>query len=586
MNAARLEPRRRLARVLIALALLPPLVIGLLMCRYCVDAPFWDHWDATAPLFQKMAEGRLHLADFFALHNEHRIVFARMIAFSLGKLTHWDTRAELFVIWCLALVCFFNLWKIIRIAELPRAAEGWGLLAISLLFFSPMGFENWLFGIQILFFLPVACMTMSLWIVSKSRLTAGFLWAILFSTICTFSFGSGFTTWLLLAPVLLFPEGRLRWRDRKGEWALYIAGFVACELLYFHDYSKPSYHPTTLLAFQQPVRAIGYVLVFLGSPFAAGTPFNALIMPVGALLLTFFGAAFLYLWRSRSDALLVKRTLPAMMLGMYALASAVLTMLGRLGFGLGQAQASRYTLFALFLPISLVMVVPAMFRHWKECAPAAAATPATRTLLRATAAFMTILYLLSCSFVLLTRWPKEQHLRLTTKALLACINIIDEPEALTQYVHDNTPLLRNLATSINRMGYLRPPMLKSNKIREVADLSLPGSRNFGAIQQAGFIQGGDMEVVGWAILPHKLRAADAVLLTYDDSHGDPTIFALATTGLPQVAVADALQESAYLRSGWAKRLKASRVPYGARIQAWAFDAEENRAFLMQGTATF
>src|SRR5881392_719350 len=108
----RLRSIGRLARLLLIAA--PPLLIGFLIFRDGVDTPFWDQWDGTAPLFEKMAAGTLGFADFFAQHNEHRIFFPRLISFGLGWLTHWNVRAELFVIWFLALICLFNIRQIIR----------------------------------------------------------------------------------------------------------------------------------------------------------------------------------------------------------------------------------------------------------------------------------------------------------------------------------------------------------------------------------------------------------------------------------------------------------------------------------------
>jgi len=46
----------------------------LILFRNGVDTPFWDEWDGTAPLFEKMAACTLGFADFFAQHNEHRIL--------------------------------------------------------------------------------------------------------------------------------------------------------------------------------------------------------------------------------------------------------------------------------------------------------------------------------------------------------------------------------------------------------------------------------------------------------------------------------------------------------------------------------
>ena len=80
-----LKRSRTLAELLLIAA--PPLLIGLLIFRNGVDTPFWDEWDGTAPLFEKMAAGTLGFADFFAQHNQHRILFPRLIFFGLGRLT-------------------------------------------------------------------------------------------------------------------------------------------------------------------------------------------------------------------------------------------------------------------------------------------------------------------------------------------------------------------------------------------------------------------------------------------------------------------------------------------------------------------
>src|SRR6185312_1721096 len=101
------------------LILAPPLLIGILIFRNGVDLPILDEWDGTAPLFEKMADGSLGFGDFYSQHNEHRIFFPRLIFFALGRLTHWDVRAELWVIWLLTLICLFNVWQIARHQNLP-----------------------------------------------------------------------------------------------------------------------------------------------------------------------------------------------------------------------------------------------------------------------------------------------------------------------------------------------------------------------------------------------------------------------------------------------------------------------------------
>ena len=138
----------RLARLLLIAA--PPLLIGFLILRDGVDTPFWDEWDGTAPLFEKMLAGTLGFADFFAQHNEHRILFPRLIFFGLGRLTHWNIRAELFVIWFLALICLFNIWQMTwRSGWKDSTRSFWILFSSSVLLFSPLNRDNFLWGFQI-----------------------------------------------------------------------------------------------------------------------------------------------------------------------------------------------------------------------------------------------------------------------------------------------------------------------------------------------------------------------------------------------------------------------------------------------------
>jgi len=95
--------------VTLLLILAPPLLIGILIFRNGVDVPVLDEWDDTAPLFEKVADGSLGFGDFYAQHNEHRIFFPRLIFVALGRLTHWDIRAELWVI-------FFSPWSAFSIS--------------------------------------------------------------------------------------------------------------------------------------------------------------------------------------------------------------------------------------------------------------------------------------------------------------------------------------------------------------------------------------------------------------------------------------------------------------------------------------
>lgn len=148
----RVAPRKILEFLVIVV---PALWLGSLILRYGVNSPWGDQWDGTFPLFAKMQAGTFSLSDFYAFHNEHRIFFPSLISFFLARLIHRDIRAELLVIWLLACVCAFNVWRIATMTgNRNTPAHVFLLLTVSMLLFTPLQWENLLWGFQIGFFLP------------------------------------------------------------------------------------------------------------------------------------------------------------------------------------------------------------------------------------------------------------------------------------------------------------------------------------------------------------------------------------------------------------------------------------------------
>ncbi len=69
----------------------------MLIHRYGTDVPYWDEWDAVGGvLLMPWAHNDLHLADFLHPHNEHRIVFTRLVSFLLAVWNRqWDPLLEM-----------------------------------------------------------------------------------------------------------------------------------------------------------------------------------------------------------------------------------------------------------------------------------------------------------------------------------------------------------------------------------------------------------------------------------------------------------------------------------------------------------
>jgi hypothetical protein len=126
--------------------------------------------------------------------------------------------------------------------------------------------------------------------------------------------------------------------------------------------------------------------------------------------------------------------------------------------------------------------------------------------------------------------------------------------------------------------------VRSRAISEIADPRDPGSAEYGELEKSGWDRSGRWGALGWAVLPYARRPADAVVLTQDDANGEPQIVALAEIGRARADVARARSEPAYVRAGWVERFDAQRLPEGARVKAWAFDAERGRAYRIAGEA--
>jgi hypothetical protein len=566
---------------------LPAMVTGLLIQRYGVDIPYWDQWNGFCQLLDKRELGTLRFADFYALHNEHRILFPRLIMYVLATLTHWNVRAELLVVWLLGVTCALSVWRMARVTGWKQPGTGlWLLLGANVLLFSPLEHENWLWGFQIGFLLPTACTFACLWIAPAIRHPFNFIIAIGLCTICTFSGASGFTCWIITTPLLLLPEGRVVVQGRKVWLAVWTAGFAATTALYFRGYHRPEHHPGMAEAFTHWADTLNYFLAYLGGPFAHGTAVPATtVAPLAGFLLLVILATFLaYAWRWRRDTAFLAQSLPWFLMTLVALFNAGLTAIGRQAFGVSQALNSRYLAFSLALPLALLFLGALILRHWTHREPNHRTLPSWRI---GVACLATVFFLLHAlgSTSSVDAWNATKLQRLRTKALVLTLNVANEPQALAR-IHSEVEPLRARINILNRLGCLRPPLLQSSNMTTFAAASTLGAESCGNIDQAGKPAEGQYGLMGWAILPDKRRPADGVLLSYDDAQGQPILFALADMGMGRSDVAGAMKDPAYLASGWVKTFELGRLPQGAGpLRAWAFDAETARAYPISGSVT-
>lgn len=333
--------------------LLPLAYLTACVVRYAVDVPLADQW-ALVPLVEKMYRGTLTLKDLLAQHNEHRPFFPKLWMLSLIRLTSWNLAYELAGNILLATVLFLMIRRQLALTFRSAAVHQptWLLPTLSMVIFSLHQSSNWLSGYPVAIFMNALPAVSGLFLLSRPNLQRSHGWAALFlGGVSTLSFSSG----LLYGSVGLL----VLWVGTSGRpdripwlwaWGLLGAGLIFVYALTCH---RPPHHFPLERGSEHPLKLIQYILNYLGAPLFPRNPVRAGWAGVaGTGLVTWLG------WRLRAiEKFPPGILLPYGALALYALGTACLTGIGRVGFGVAQALSSRDITFAnLFWIAALVLL--------------------------------------------------------------------------------------------------------------------------------------------------------------------------------------------------------------------------------------
>jgi hypothetical protein len=206
----------------------------MLIQRNGTDVPFWDEWDAVGDvLLIPRAHNDLHAADFLIHHNEHRIVFTRLLSYFLAVWNNqWDGLLEMSVNaaihagFCAALVLLAR--KFVSGARFAAVA-----VITTALFCSAFDFENTLAGFQSQFyFLEWGALGMFLLCAPAAALSRRWWAGWLCGLASLGAMASGF-----LAPVALLAlmaaraVVERRWDRRDAAAGALLAALCVCGLL-------------------------------------------------------------------------------------------------------------------------------------------------------------------------------------------------------------------------------------------------------------------------------------------------------------------------------------------------------------------
>lgn len=321
--------------------------------------PMGDEWQeidaiATAPSHHPP------LNWLWALHNEHRVVFYRLllladIHFFHGK--HWISfwamlAVQLIFLVVLAWVLHFcgvrgTMWRAVA-----------GLAAFA--FFCPSQWENFGWAFQISFLLPGLLLLLALAgpLKYERSLRQGrpqwvyIALSILAASAATYSNGNGVVLWplLVLVALALVPRAEIV--------GLYIAFGILLIASYLYHYAGPTIHSSPMDSIRHPFLVSQFTAGYLGVIFPAWVKTRELIAVISGLIGLLIALTVTYKVLRRPTREPLQIVLLALLF--FSVSTALITALGRIKFGLAGAFASRYQTYNLlfwFSAVSLLLLI-------------------------------------------------------------------------------------------------------------------------------------------------------------------------------------------------------------------------------------
>jgi len=557
-------------------ALAPAIALGSAVLHYTVDLIFADEW-GMAYSYAHFLQGKLTFQELISQHNESRKFFPRLIFIGLATLNNsqYNTFNNCILIFSVACLVSLNVFLLSRFTLPLRAWQHLLLAALAnLLIFSPMQHDNWSWGIQLVVFIPIACVTTAL-VVTKLKLkfpVIVFLFALL-GTFSTFSYANGMLFWGILFPVLLavqVPSFKQLRRTTISRWkplSLWLAYAVLNIGYYFYNYNKPGSHPSFLEALKKPVDAIRYFLAFLGAPLGAGSLLAAQVM--GSILVICFVWIGIEVWRRRNREGWLQVIYPWLCIGAYTLVSGLVTTAGRVGFGVIQAMDSRYTTFSAYGWVALIYLIAALWLDRETTSP----SQTKRSLLlrnSATVLLVTMLVMQAFSWSHGQRRMEVQYRsRLYGKACLLSQKIVLEPDCMRGYVfppfqpHDNDIVIV-VSKGLDSYNAWQPGLITLQEFNQaVTGSSVQGLSGYGKLEtDVSIDKNGYFKFKGWSVLPEYKYPAHGVMLVALDGKGTQTPFAIAPVSKKRPDIQKLINSSDYRsqRYGWEMSLPKERIP--------------------------
>ena len=543
--------------ILIALWSLPALFAFSIVWKHAVPVPFWDEWNTPGAQIVSYYRGTLTFAELCSQHNEHRLLFPRLVLVPLAIVAGWDVRHGMVFTLCLVCLGSAGLYQLLRRSGEPGPARAIIFGMVSLLLFSPRVYETFLVGAQGQTFMPTFALVLALLVnLSEKSLAAKTIINAALAHIGTYSFGNGMLVWLLAFPLETPPASK---RTRILCRASYLLLAAASIGSYFISYHHPPLSPPVVSPAAQTLAFLQFVLVWIGSLFSVKAP-----AVWGGGLLSLFVVMAILAYRQVRRSGVWQPHYPWLVLGCYTLISGCVAAAARLGFPYSMAGDSRYAAFSVFLYIAVLGLGFSVCQHAQNHAfVARVAIPSAVVCLGLVLVLWLVTFKKERRF--LRDWTRlKNHSLLVVRWAEA---IPQNPEIALLSPYPETP---GVIHALAEHDALRPRFVSKKLARLVAETPSPGSESAGILEPTTPDPPGRLLLQGSARLPDQNRPAHCLVFGFETANTPWQPFYV-------------LETAAEKGERFSQTIEASSLPRGAiTIRACAIDLEHERVFPMAG----
>lgn len=549
--------------------------------RYGVDVPFWDQWDFVAALRRSSSGETSWLRTLFLSGAEHQLGLQIVWSVLVWNLTQMNMVASMVLNWTFAFgFCILGTWITAR-ALPPRSVIPWMVLAAASFFiFNPAAYQVWLWGLPLVHLL-VPLLMFAGFACAQTRASDGT--KIVVSAICAFfaSFllGSGLLLWFLFPAVLIYYVKPTALKTERLAVLVYGALCGACLMIYgFGALQGESPAPTS------GAGGLGAIAQFFAAYTGNVVSLSAETQPVlwaqlvgSAFIMCFATLAILAFrgFRRRSEWPVI--TIWGC-LGSYSIASGLMVALGRHGYGLAYAvESSRYVLASAFLPISVVVLAFVLIHAYSD------ELPSSIRLYSGTLC-MTLIVLMAGVALRFLQWPRADAMMANSRAsqtagkvAVASSGVLGMPQWRNIHPNDDRDSFLRSVRFLSGRNWLRPAVWNEAFFRDLASPRRKPEPAYGYVDKFT-MEGGKLQLGGWAYLPDRKLRADAVIVSARDG-ATARVLAVVFTSAPRRDVYESIHELEALSTGWAAEVIAAP---GEVLLCFAYDAVTGQAHLLSG----